>query len=304
MKPTLVVLAAGMGSRYGSLKQMDGVGPNNEAIIDYSIYDALRAGFGKVVFIIRHSFEKEFKEVFSSAHFGGKVETEFVFQELDSLPEGFKVPEGRTKPWGTCHAVMMAAPVVDTPFAVINSDDFYGRDGYFVLADYLRKTEGRKGMYSMVGYSLRNTLSDYGTVSRGECRVDWNGNLESIVERTAIERTDDGRIVYRDNSGQHALGEDTTVSMNLFGFTQDFFLEAERLFRQFLSDPANMSNPKSEFFIPLAVNTLINEHKATLKVLESDAQWFGVTYKEDRPYVVGRIRRLIDEGIYPERLWE
>ena len=283
MKPTLVVLAAGMGSRYGSLKQMDGVGPNGEAIIDYSIYDAVRAGFGKVVFIIRHSFEKAFREIFTPEHFGGKVEIE---------------------PWGTCHAVMMAAPAVSTPFAVINSDDFYGREGYAVLSDYLRSVEGQKGKYSMVGYNLRNTLSDYGTVSRGECSVDADGNLASIVERTAIQRMEDGSIMYKDGDGLHPLDENTVVSMNLFGFTPDFFTESERLFRQFLSDPANMANPKAEFFIPLCVNQLINEGKASLKVLSSDAQWFGVTYKEDRPYVVSRIRQLIDSGIYPEHLWK
>ena len=276
-----------MGSRYGSLKQMDGVGPNGEAIIDYSIYDAVRAGFGKVVFIIRHSFEKAFREIFTPEHFGGKVEIEFVFQELEYLPEGFSVPEGREKPWGTCHAVMMAAPVVSTPFAVINSDDFYGREGYTVLADYLRSVDGQTGKYSMVGYNLHNTLSDYGTVSRGECSVDADGNLVSIVER-----------------GLHPLDENTVVSMNLFGFTPDFFNESERLFKKFLSDPTNMANPKAEFFIPLCVNQLINEGKVSLKVLNSDAQWFGVTYKEDRPYVVSRIRQLIDAGIYPEHLWK
>lgn len=304
MKPTLVVLAAGMGSRYGSLKQMDGVGPNGEAIIDYSIYDAVRAGFGKVVFIIRHYFEKEFREIFSPEHFGGKVETEYVFQELEYLPEGFTVPEGREKPWGTCHAVMMAAPAVNAPFAVINSDDFYGREGYAVLADYLRSVDGQTGKYSMVGYSLHNTLSDYGTVSRGECSVNAEGNLTSIVERTAIQRMPDGRIVYKDAEGLHELAEDTVVSMNLFGFTPDFFAESDTLFRKFLSDPANMANLKSEFFIPLCVNTLISEKKASLKVLNSDAQWFGVTYKEDRPFVVERIKRLIEAGVYPEHLWK
>ena len=276
-----------MGSRYGSLKQMDGVGPNGEAII----YDAVRAGFGKVVFIIRHSFEKAFREIFTPEHFGGKVEIEFVFQELEYLPEGFSVPEGREKPWGTCHAVMMAAPVVSTPFAVINSDDFYGREGYTVLADYLRSVDGQTGKYSMVGYNLHNTLSDYGTVS-------------SIVERTAIQRMEDGRIMYKDSDGLHPLDENTVVSMNLFGFTPDFFNESERLFKKFLSDPTNMANPKAEFFIPLCVNQLINEGKVSLKVLNSDAQWFGVTYKEDRPYVVSRIRQLIDAGIYPEHLWK
>lgn len=303
MKPTLVVLAAGMGSRYGSLKQMDGVGPNNEAIIDYSIYDAVQAGFGKVVFVIRHSFEQEFREVFSKEHFGGKIDVEFVFQELDYLPEGFTVPEGRIKPWGTCHAVMMAAPVVDGPFAVINADDFYGREAYITLAEYLRQVEGTQGNYSMVGYNLRNTLSDYGTVSRGECSVDESDNLVSIVERTAIERGTDGIVRYKDENGEHPIDENTTVSMNLFGFTPDFFSKTEELFKEFLSNPANMSNLKSEFFIPLCVNTLINQKRVSLKVLTSEAKWFGVTYKEDKPEVVSKISKLIADGIYPSKLW-
>ncbi len=303
MKPTLVVLAAGMGSRYGSLKQMDGVGPNNEAIIDYSIYDAVQAGFGKVVFVIRHSFEQEFREVFSKEHFGGKIDVEFVFQELDYLPEGFTVPEGRIKPWGTCHAVMMAAPVVDGPFAVINADDFYGREAYITLAEYLRQVEGTQGNYSMVGYNLRNTLSDYGTVSRGECSVDESDNLVSIVERTAIERGTDGIVRYKDENGEHPIDENTTVSMNLFGFTPDFFSKTEELFKEFLSNPANMSNLKSEFFIPLCVNTLINQKRVSLKVLTSEAKWFGVTYKEDKPEVVSKISKLISDGIYPSKLW-
>lgn len=303
MKPTLVVLAAGMGSRYGSLKQMDGVGPNNEAIIDYSIYDAVQAGFGKVVFVIRHSFEQEFREVFSKEHFGGKIDVEFVFQELDYLPEGFTVPEGRIKPWGTCHAVMMAAPVVDGPFAVINADDFYGREAYITLAEYLHQVEGTQGNYSMVGYNLRNTLSDYGTVSRGECSVDESDNLVSIVERTAIERGTDGIVRYKDENGEHPIDENTTVSMNLFGFTPDFFSKTEELFKEFLSNPANMSNLKSEFFIPLCVNTLINQKRVSLKVLTSEAKWFGVTYKEDKPEVVSKISKLIADGIYPSKLW-
>ena len=303
MKPTLVVLAAGMGSRYGSLKQMDGVGPNNEAIIDYSIYDAVQAGFGKVVFVIRHSFEQEFREVFSKEHFGGKIDVEFVFQELDYLPKGFTVPEGRIKPWGTCHAVMMAAPVVDGPFAVINADDFYGREAYITLAEYLRQVEGTQGNYSMVGYNLRNTLSDYGTVSRGECSVDENDNLVSIVERTAIERGTDGIVRYKDENGEHPIDENTTVSMNLFGFTPDFFSKTEELFKEFLSNPANMSNLKSEFFIPLCVNTLIIQKRVSLKVLTSEAKWFGVTYKEDKPEVVSKISKLVADGIYPSKLW-
>ncbi len=296
-------MAAGMGSRYGSLKQMDGVGPHGEAIIDYSIYDAVRAGFGKVVFVIRHSFEKEFCEVFSKEHFGGKIDVEYVFQELDYLPEGFSVPAERVKPWGTGHAVLMAAKAVDTPFAVINADDFYGKEGYQVLADYLRSVEGKKGAYCMVGYNLKNTLSDYGTVSRGECSVDAEGNLISIVERTAIERLADGKVAYKENEQMHEIDENTVVSMNLFGFTPDYFAESDRLFREFLSSPANMANPKAEFFIPLAVNTLINEQKAKLQVLSSEAKWFGVTYKEDKPMVMEAIRKLIDAGVYPEKLW-
>ena len=303
MKPTLVVLAAGMGSRYGSLKQMDGVGPNKEAIIDYSIYDAIRAGFTRVVFVIRHTFEREFREVFTPERFGGRIEVDFVFQELDYLPEGFTVPEGRIKPWGTCHAVMMAAPVVDGPFAVINADDFYGREAYITLAEYLRQVEGTQGNYSMVGYNLRNTLSDYGTVSRGECSVDENDNLVSIVERTAIERGTDGIVRYKDENGEHPIDENTTVSMNLFGFTPDFFSKTEELFKEFLSNPANMSNLKSEFFIPLCVNTLINQKRVSLKVLTSEAKWFGVTYKEDKPEVVSKISKLIADGIYPSKLW-
>lgn len=303
MKPTLVVLAAGMGSRYGSLKQMDGVGPNNEAIIDYSIYDAIRAGFGKVVFVIRHSFEKDFKEVFTRERFGGKIEVEFVFQELDYIPKGFSIPEGRVKPWGTNHAVMMAASAVTTPFAVINADDFYGREAYKVLCDYLKTLDGKKYHYAMVGYGLKNTLSEFGSVSRGECKVDKEGNLVSMVERTAIERLPDGTVAYKDESGTHPIDENIPVSMNLFGFTPDYFEESERLFSEFLRNPTNMSNPKAEFFIPLAVNALISSGKAKMRVLTSDARWFGVTYKEDKPEVVSKIRKLIDSGAYPEKLW-
>lgn len=303
MKPALVVLAAGMGTRYGSLKQMDGVGPNNEAIIDYSIYDAWRGGFGKVIFVIRHSFEKEFKEVFSAKHFGNKIDIEYVFQELDYIPKEFSIPEKRVKPWGTNHALLMAAPVVTTPFAVINADDFYGREAYCVLADYLKSVEGKQYRYAMVGYNLKNTLSDYGTVSRGECTVDNENNLVSIVERTAIERNANGKVVYKDEKGVHEMDENTPVSMNLFGFTPDYFTESEKLFKIFLSNPANMANPKAEFFIPLCVNALITNKKASMKVLSSDAKWFGVTYKEDKPMVIAKIQRLIDKEEYPSRLW-
>ncbi|MFA7117020.1 MAG: sugar phosphate nucleotidyltransferase [Bacteroidales bacterium] len=303
MKPTLVVLAAGMGSRYGSLKQMDGVGPNHEAIIDYSIYDAIQAGFGKVVFVIRHLFEKEFKEVFTKERFGGKIKVEFVFQELENIPEGFSIPEGREKPWGTNHAVMMAAPVVHEPFAVINSDDFYGNAAYKVLADYLKSVDGQKGKYSMVGYDLKNTLSDFGTVSRGECVVDEKGNLVSLTERLKVRR-ENNKIVHENANSLHEISENAPVSMNFFGFTPDYFEESTKLFKVFLTDKENIKDLKSEYFIPLVVNSLIKKGKATMKVLSSDAKWFGVTYKEDRPDVVAKIQTLIDKGIYPQKLWK
>ena len=304
VKPTLLVLAAGMGSRYGSLKQMDGVGPNGEAIIDYSIYDAIRAGFGKVVFVIRHSFEKEFKEMFSAERFGGRIEVDFVFQELDYLPEGFSVPEGREKPWGTNHAVMMGAEAVKEPFAVINADDFYGTDAYRVMGDYLSKLEGVKGEYAMVGYEVNKTLSDNGTVSRGVCTVNEDGYLTSMVERTKIERNAEGTIVFHDLGTDEPLEENTPVSMNLFGFTPDYFAHSEVGFKEFLSSDDVKSNLKAEFFIPLMVNKLVGNGTARLKVLSTTSQWFGVTYKEDKPMLVAKIEKLIEDGVYPRNLWE
>lgn len=303
VKPTLLVLAAGMGSRYGSLKQMDGVGPNGEAIIDYSIYDAIRAGFGKVVFVIRHLFEKEFREIFTTERFGGQIEVDFVFQELDKLPAGFTPPTDRVKPWGTNHAVMMGAEVIKTePFAVINADDFYGQDAYQKIGDYLRSISGQKDKYCMVGYAVKNTLSDYGAVSRGVCGVDADGNLTSMVERTQIERID-GVIKYKDENGNmQPLADDTPVSMNLFGFTPDYFTHSEEYFRNYLKE--NISDPKSEFYIPTMVNRLVADKTASLKVLRTSAKWFGVTYKEDRPEVVERIKKLVESGAYPAKLWK
>ena len=304
VKPTLLVLAAGMGSRYGSLKRMDGVGPNGEAIIDYSIYDAIRAGFGKVVFVIRHSFEKEFKEMFSPERFGGRIEVDFVFQELDYLPEGFSVPEGREKPWGTNHAVMMGASAVNEPFAVINSDDFYGTDAYRVMGEYLSQLGGATGEYAMIGYEVNKTLSENGTVSRGVCTVDENRFLTSMVERTKIERNAEGTIVFHDLGTDEALAEDTPVSMNFFGFTPDYFAHSEEEFKNFLSSDNAKTNPKAEFFIPLMVNKLVGNGSARLKVLSTTAQWFGVTYKEDKPMLMAKIEQLIEEGVYPRNLWE
>lgn len=301
IKPTLLVLAAGMGSRYGSLKQMDGVGPNGEAIIDYSVYDAIRAGFGKVVFVIRHSFEADFKEVFNAERFGNKIEVEYVFQELDYLPEGFTLPEGRVKPWGTNHAVMMAAKVINEPFAVINADDFYGRTAYATISDYLKQLANSEGRYCMVGYQVSKTLSENGTVSRGVCTVDDEGNLRGMVERTQIERVD-GTIVFHDGGADEPLAEETPVSMNLFGFTPDYFRHSEAYFKEFL--PANIDNLKAEFFIPLMVNKVINDGTASMRVLKTTSDWFGVTYKEDKPMLMAKIEELIAAGEYPRNLWE
>lgn len=289
-----------MGSRYGSLKQMDGVGPNGEAIIDYSVYDAIRAGFGKVVFVIRHSFADDFCEVFNAERFGHRIEVEYVFQELDMLPEGFTLPAERVKPWGTNHAVMMGAKVIDTPFAVINADDFYGRDAYTVIGNYLSQLEGSEGKYCMVGYEVSKTLSENGTVSRGVCTVDSEGNLQGMVERTKIERVD-GTIVFHDLGTDEPLAENTPVSMNLFGFTPDYFTHSEEYFKVFLKE--NIDNLKSEFFIPLMVNKMISEGTATMRVLETSSKWFGVTYKEDKPQLMQKIEELIAAGEYPRNLW-
>lgn len=304
VKPTLLVLAAGMGSRYGALKQMDGVGPNNEAIIDYSIYDAIRAGFGKVVFVIRHSFAEAFTAIFNKERFGGRIEVEVVYQELDYLPEGFSVPEGREKPWGTNHALMMAKDVIKEPFAVINADDFYGADAYKVIGKYLSERDGESGHYCMVGYEVNKTLSENGTVSRGVCEVNEEGFLSSIVERTKIERNAEGVIVFHDLGEDEALEEQTPVSMNLFGFTPDYFTHSEEYFKAFLSDEKNIANPKAEFFIPLMVNKLVSEGTAKLRVLGTTAQWFGVTYQADKPQLVAKIEELIEAGVYPRNLWE
>ena len=296
MKPTLLVLAAGMGSRYGGLKQMDGVGPHGEIIMDYSIEDAIRAGFGRVVFVIRHSFEEEFRRHINADHFGGRIEVEYAFQELDSLPKGFSVPAGREKPWGTNHAILMARDVIHEPFAIINADDFYGRDAFQVMANHLRTLDGTVGRYCMVGYRLENTLSENGTVSRGVCETDDQGLLIGMTERTSIGRTPNG-IEYKDADGtMHPLAADTTVSMNLFGFTPDYFEKSANLFIDFLREHGQ--EMKSEYYIPFAVNTFIHRGEATMQVLKTTAQWFGVTYKEDRPEVVARLQRLHDEGVY------
>lgn len=307
MKPTLFLLAAGMGSRYGGLKQLDGLGPNGETIMDYSIYDAIEAGFGKIVWVIRKDFEEQFRTQILSKY-EGKVKCELCFQSIDALPEGFSVPEGRQKPWGTNHAVLMGKDIIKEPFCVINCDDFYNRDAFKVVGKFLSELpDDAKGQYAMVGFRVGNTLSENGTVSRGICSTDANGCLTTCVERTKIARQEDGTVAYRDNNADDGawvtVDEKCPVSMNMWGFTPDYFEHSEAYFKEFLSDPANIANLKSEFFIPLMVNKLINEGTATCKVLDTTSKWFGVTYSEDRPDTVERIAKLVEDGVYPNKLF-
>ena len=301
MKPTLFVLAAGMGSRYGGLKQMDGLGPNGETIMDYSIYDALRGGFGKVVFVIRESFDKEFREKIISKY-EDFVPVEVVYQELNNLPEGFSVHPDRVKPWGTNHAVLMGKDVINEPFAVINADDFYGRESFTIIADFLKGMENKKNHYCMVGYRLRNTLSESGSVARGVCDTNETDFLTTVIERTHIERID-GVIRYKDSDDRwYDLPENAPVSMNMWGFTPDYFEYSEKFFVKFLED--NQQNLKSEYFIPLMVDQLISAGTADVKVLDTPSKWFGVTYAEDRPTVVAKLQELVDKGEYPSPLWK
>lgn len=302
MKPTLLLLAAGMGSRYGGLKQLDGVGPNGETIMDYSIYDAIQAGFGKAVFVIRKDFEQEFREKILSKY-EGKIETELVFQSIDALPEGFECPKDRVKPWGTNHAIMMGESVINEPFCVINCDDFYNRDSFQVIGDFLSKIEpNQENKYAMVGFRVCNTLSENGTVSRGVCDKDENGNLTQVIERTEIKRVNDD-VCYRDGDNWVKLDENCPVSMNMWGFTPDYFEHSKKYFIDFLKDPKNLENLKSEFYIPTMVDYLINSGTSEVKVLDTNAKWFGVTYSEDRPSVMKRIKELVESGEYPNELF-
>ncbi len=300
MKPTLFLLAAGMGSRYGGLKQLDGLGPNGETIMDYSIYDAIQAGFGKIVWVIRKDFEEQFRTQILSKY-EGKVQCELCFQALDALPEGFSVPEGRQKPWGTNHAVLMGKDVIKEPFCVINCDDFYNRDAFMVIGKFLSELkEGAKNQYAMVGFRVGNTLSENGTVARGVERTE--------IVRCAADGSNAGAagepIRYKDEQGQWVVVDDNTpVSMNMWGFTPDYFDYSEEAFKVFLSDPKNLENLKAEFFIPLMVNQLINNGTATVKVLDTTSKWFGVTYAADRSTTVARIQQLVDEGVYPKKLF-
>ncbi len=303
-QPALIIMAAGIGSRYGGLKQVDPIGPNGEIVIDYAVYDALRAGFGKVVFLIRKDLEEIFRE-----RVGRKVEqrvdTEYVFQEIDRIPAGFSIPAERKKPWGTGHAVLSCMSAVDRPFAVINADDFYGQGAFQALADYLRQARDPLAgpyNYSMVGYTLSNTLSEYGSVARGICQVTEDRFLAGIQERTRIERCD-GQVKYTENGEDwFPLPPESIVSMNIWGFTPSFFTELQARFPIFLEQ--NRHNLlKAEFYLPEVVNQLLNEKKARVKVLLTGEKWFGVTYPQDRPYVQEAIRNLIRQGVYPENLW-
>jgi dTDP-glucose pyrophosphorylase len=301
MKPTLLILAAGMGSRYGGLKQIDQVGPSGEAIIDYSIYDAIRAGFEKVTFIIRKNIEKDFREVFENK-LKGKIETEFVFQELEMVPEGISYSSDRVKPWGTAHAVWVAKDHIREPFVVINADDFYGAGSYQVIADYLMQDDIVKTTnYSMVGYQVRHTLSDFGSVTRGVCEGTDDDFMKAVVERTEIVREGE-QIFYIDPAeGKVALTGDELVSMNFWGFTPGIFDQFENAFSEFIK--LNAEELKEELFIPKVINELVAGNMASVKILPSRDQWFGVTYREDKPIAIDHIRKLVEQGVYPDNLW-
>ena len=301
MKPTLFVLAAGMGSRYGGLKQLDGLGPNGETIMDYSIFDAIRGGFGKIVFVIRKDFEEDFRKKIISKY-ENHIPVEVVFQSIDKLPEGFTCPAERVKPWGTNHAVLMGKEVIREPFAVINADDFYGRDSFAVIGKFLSELpEGAKNTYCMVGFRVGNTLSESGTVARGICSTDENRHLTTVVERTEIMRIN-GVVSYKEEKGNGVGIEDNTpVSMNMWGFTPDYFNYSEEYFIDFLKE--NIDKPKAEYYIPLMVNKLINDGTATVEVLDTTSRWFGVTYAADRQGVVDKLQALADSGEYPSKLF-
>ncbi len=299
MKPTLLILAAGMGSRYGGLKQVDSLGTNGEAIIEYSIYDAIRAGFGKVVFVIREGIEDAFRQKFSNK-FDDKIEISYVFQEVNTPIAGIEELPQREKPWGTAHAVLVAKGAIREPFAVINADDYYGIKAYQAMADFLTK-HCSPTHYAMMGYTLKNTLSDAGYVNRGICQTDESHFLTSVVERTGIQRKN-GHIGFEDDQGTwHELDENVPVSMNYWGFHPSFFEAAEEQFVQFVKD--NKDKPRAEFYIPTVVNQLLEEDAIKLTVLRSDDQWYGVTYQEDKSMVQEAFQKLTKEGVYPSPLW-
>ena len=297
MQPTLVILAAGMASRYGSMKQIQGFGPGGETIMDYSIYDAIRSGFGKIAFIIRREFVNDFRAIFDPK-LEGKVEVEYVFQDLESFTEGYPIPADRKKPWGTSHAVLCARDVVKEPFAVINADDFYGHNAFEEAADFLVNDCSPKN-YAIVGYDLLRTLSDYGTVNRGVCTLDESSNLAAITERINIAKKD-GKILCDDGLEPKELSMDTKVSMNFWCFDPSFFGYTQQLFREFLQEHGQ--EPKSEFFIPIVADRFIKE-SGRIEIIPTTSSWFGVTYKEDAPFVEKSLKNLIEKGEYPSHLW-
>ena len=299
MKPTLLILAAGIGSRYGGVKQMDQIGTSGESIIDYSVYDAIRAGFGKVVFVLNPKIEKEFKEIYEE-RLSGKIETAYVLQEVGNVPKGVPVNTARVKPWGTGHAVLVAKDIINEPFAVINADDFYGKQAFQILSDFFAETGNKPNKYAMVGYKLKNTLSENGSVSRGVCQSE-NGFLTDVVERTSIAR-EDGVIKYTDNNEKVVIDEDSVVSMNFWGFSPRFFAQLESDFVDFIDK--NSHELKAEFYIPSVANDLIKNKEATIKMLTSNDQWFGVTYQEDKEVTITKVKELVDNGYYPSNLWE
>lgn len=304
MKPTLVILAAGMASRYGSMKQTDGFGPNGETIIEYSIYDAIKAGFGKVVFIIREEFAENFRNIFEPK-LKGKIETDYVFQSFDLKPFGIDIEIERAKPWGTAHAVLAARDAVKEPFCVINADDFYGRESYQKIADFLNN-EVTDSQFSMIGFQIDKTLSEHGSVSRGVCDVDADGNLTEIHERTKVyfknDESGNKGIVFEEDGRQYPLQAETMVSMNFWGFTPKIFELSASMFKEFAL--SHTDNPKAEFFIAIVAEKLIRNKQASFRVIPTQTQWFGVTYVEDKPFVQENIDRLVDSGEYPDNLWE
>ena len=300
-KPTLLVMAAGMGSRYGSLKQMDPFGPSGETIIDYSVYDARRAGFGKVVFVVREAILEDFKQIILS-RFASRIEVDYVLQELDQVPDGVTVPAERVKPWGTGHAVLVAAPKVHEPFAVINADDYYGAQSFQLMADYLTGVANDAHEYCLLGYRLENTLSEHGHVSRGVCQIDEAGYLQQVTERTKIYRTDNGGVVYEEDGKTVPLTGQETVSMNLAGFAPSAFAYFEKYFRNFIRERGQ--ELKSEFYLPFVMNEVIQRQIAKVKVITTPDRWFGVTYQADKAVAQQRFRELVQQGVYPERLWD
>lgn len=302
MQPTVVVLAAGMGSRYGGLKQVDPVGPSGETIMDYSVFDAVRAGFGRVVFVIRKEFEAVFRSSVGSKY-AGHIPVDYAFQSMDDLPEGVSVPAARVKPWGTAHAIRAARRAVQTPFAAINADDFYGRDAFQRLADFLKRPQvpAAKPRFAMVGYRLDQTLSEYGSVARGVCTVGPGGLLQTVTEMTRLVRVPGGAENREDPAKPVVLSGAARVSMNLWGFMPSLFGALETRFPAWLA--ANAGNPKAEWFIPFVVDEMVKDGQAEVEVLPTDSAWFGVTYREDKPWVIAAVRKRVEAGEYPEKLW-